>query len=94
MCLLLQVLQPFRDLVWLLRGGPPPGPAIPPLEGDTRRKKQQRVRWGASESLDRRIQDTGTSEDSGAAGAGVAGSFYTGGRSLQMIDKLSITGRR
>lgn len=28
MCLRLQVLQPFRDLVWLLRGGPPPGPAI------------------------------------------------------------------
>ena len=27
-CLLLQVLQPFRDFVWLLRGGPPPGPAI------------------------------------------------------------------
>lgn len=20
--------QPFRDLVWLFRGGPPPGPAI------------------------------------------------------------------
>lgn len=28
MCLLLHVLQPLRDLVWLLRGGPPPGPAI------------------------------------------------------------------
>ena len=28
MCRLLQVLQPLRDLVWLLRGGPPPGPAI------------------------------------------------------------------
>ena len=27
-CRLLQVLQPFRDLVWLFRGGPPPGPAI------------------------------------------------------------------
>jgi hypothetical protein len=27
-CLRLQVLQPFLDLVWLLRGGPPPGPAI------------------------------------------------------------------
>lgn len=24
----LHVLHPFRDLVWLLRGGPPPGPAI------------------------------------------------------------------
>ena len=28
MCLFLQVLQPVRDFVWLLRGGPPPGPAI------------------------------------------------------------------
>lgn len=28
MCLLLHVLQPLRDLVWLLRGGPPPGPTI------------------------------------------------------------------
>ena len=28
MCLLLQVLQPFRDFVWGRRGGPPPGPAI------------------------------------------------------------------
>jgi len=27
-CLLLQVLQPFLDFVWLFRGGPPPGPAI------------------------------------------------------------------
>lgn len=27
-CLRLQVLQPFLDFVWLLRGGPPPGPAI------------------------------------------------------------------
>lgn len=27
-CRLLHVLQPKRDLVWLLRGGPPPGPAI------------------------------------------------------------------
>ena len=27
-CLLLHVLQPLRDLVWLLRGGPPPGPTI------------------------------------------------------------------
>lgn len=27
-CLRLHVLQPFRDLVWLLRGGPPPGPAM------------------------------------------------------------------
>ena len=30
MCLFLQVLQPVRDLVWLFRGGPPPGPAILP----------------------------------------------------------------
>ena len=30
MCLLLQVLHPVRDLVWLFRGGPPPGPAILP----------------------------------------------------------------
>lgn len=28
MCRFLQVLQPFRDLVWLRREGPPPGPAI------------------------------------------------------------------
>ena len=28
MCLLLHVRQPKRDLVWLLRGGPPPGPAM------------------------------------------------------------------
>ena len=28
MCLFLHVLQPLRDFVWLLRGGPPPGPAI------------------------------------------------------------------
>lgn len=28
MCLRLHVLHPFRDLVWLLRGGPPPGPAM------------------------------------------------------------------
>lgn len=27
-CRLLQVRQPLRDLVWLLRGGPPPGPAM------------------------------------------------------------------
>ena len=30
MCLFLHVLQPVRDLVWLFRGGPPPGPAILP----------------------------------------------------------------
>lgn len=28
MCLRLQVRQPFRDLVWLLRGGPAPEPGI------------------------------------------------------------------
>lgn len=28
MCLRLHVSHPLRDLVWLLRGGPPPGPAI------------------------------------------------------------------
>lgn len=27
-CRLLQVLHPFRDLVWLRLEGPPPGPAI------------------------------------------------------------------
>lgn len=32
MCLRLHVSQPLRDLVWLLRGGPPPGPAIEELE--------------------------------------------------------------
>lgn len=30
MCRFLQVLHPFRDLVWLRREGPPPGPAIRP----------------------------------------------------------------
>lgn len=28
MCRFLHVLQPFLDLGWLLRGGPPPGPAM------------------------------------------------------------------
>jgi len=37
MCLLLHVLHPFRDLVWLRLEGPPPGPAISSGSGSSLR---------------------------------------------------------
>lgn len=36
MCLFLHMRQPLRDLVWLLRGGPPPGPAMFGMTGKMR----------------------------------------------------------
>lgn len=37
MCRRLHVSQPLRDLVWLRRGGPPPGPAIDEDEEEKRK---------------------------------------------------------